>query len=548
MSVIAESPAPAADPAARARKLPLPKYPDADAIVMAAQHQRRRSAEAVDILLVNPPSPDGGIWIRSQHRVGRRSRENMVWPQVSLAQMAALLHPQYSVKIVDAIAERMNWKQFTELLDRYTPKYYLTQVTAPTLENDIYGTFLAKNRGAITMAFGTHVTPIPRETLRLYTTLDFVLHGEPDLTLRDLLDHLEDRMAERPEEIRRLFAKNDPSAAPEQPEQGLEHIKGLCWRRNGEPVLNPSRPFVNDLNDLPVPLHELLPLQRYRMPMLKGPFTFIVPSRGCPAGCSYCIKHVTYQYSVRTRSADSVMQELWKLKKLGLNNVHMYADLFTVDRQHVLGICDRMIEENIGLKWTCNSRVDFVDEELLQRMAKAGCHLIAWGLESGNAEILKRARKGTNPDKAAASLKAARKAGIKNWGYFIIGLPGETEATIRDTINFAKRMPLDIALFHIAAPYPGTPFFFEVMKNGWFRPGTKWEEVDMDKGTVLDYPDLPAERMEYWQKRAFREWAMRPGPMLTFAKMVLTNPSMLRNACNVAAQHLSWLRGDSDKS
>ncbi len=548
MSVTAEFPAPAADPAARARKLPLPKFPDADAIVMAAQHQRRRSAEAVDILLVNPPSPDGGIWIRSQHRVGRRSRENMVWPQVSLAQMAALLHPQYSVKIVDAIAERMNWKQFTELLDRYTPKYYLTQVTAPTLENDIYGTFLAKNRGAITLAFGTHVTPIPRETLRLYATLDFVLHGEPDLTLRDLLDHLEDRMAERPEEIRRLFAKNDPAAAPEQQEKGLEHIKGLCWRRNGEPVLNPARPFVNDLNDLPVPMHELLPLQRYRMPMLKGPFTFIVPSRGCPAGCSYCIKHVTYQYSVRTRSADSVMQELWKLKKLGLNNVHMYADLFTVDRQHVLGICDRMIEENIGLKWTCNSRVDFVDEELLQRMAKAGCHLIAWGLESGNADILKRARKGTNPDKAAASLKAARKAGIKNWGYFIIGLPGETEATIRDTINFAKRMPLDIALFHIAAPYPGTPFFFEVMKNGWFRAGTKWEEVDMDKGTVLDYPDLPAERMEYWQKRAFREWAMRPGPMLTFAKMVLTNPSMLRNAFNVAAQHLSWLRGDSDKS
>src|SRR5687767_12528089 len=145
----------------RERKLPLPKYPDADAIVSSAQHQRRRSAEAVDIVLVNPPSPDGGIWIRSQHRVGRRSRENMVWPQVSLAQMAALLHPTYSVKVVDAIAERMSWKEFTAWLDRYTPKYYLTQVTAPTLENDMYGTFLAKNRGAVTMAFGTHVTPIP---------------------------------------------------------------------------------------------------------------------------------------------------------------------------------------------------------------------------------------------------------------------------------------------------------------------------------------------------------------------------------------------------
>jgi radical SAM superfamily enzyme YgiQ (UPF0313 family) len=279
------------------------------------------------------------------------------------------------------------------------------------------------------------------------------------------------------------------------------------------------------------------------MPMLNGPFTFIVPSRGCPAACTYCIKHVTYQYSVRARTPQNVMQELWKLKKLGINNIHMYADLFTVDRKQVTGLCERMIAENIRLKWTCNSRVDFVDEELLKLMGQAGCHLIAWGIESGNEAILKHARKGANPAKAKQALTWARKAGIKNWGYFIIGLPGETEATIRETIDFSKGLPLDIALFHIAAPYPGTPFFFEVMKNGWFRPGTKWEEVDMDKGTVLDYPDLPAERLEYWQKRAFREWAFRPGPMFTFMKMMFTDLSMLKNALNVAGQHTTWVFG-----
>lgn len=530
------------------RKVPPPKFPDADAIVAAGLQATPRPTSAVDIMLVNPPSPDGGIWIRSQHRVGRRSRENMVWPQVSLAQMAALLHPTYKVKVVDAIGERMSWKKFTELLDTCRPKYYLTQVTAPTLENDMYGTFLAKNRGAKTLAFGTHVTPIPRETMRAYTTLDYVLRGEPDLTLRDLVDHLEGRISERPAEIQRLFARHDPTYVAGTTGNGngapdLSHIKGLVWRKGQEVVMNLQRPFVADLNDLPIPMHELLPLQTYRMPMLKGPFTFIVPSRGCPAGCTYCIKHVTYQYSVRTRSPENVMQELWKLKKLGLNNVHMYADLFTVDRDHVLGICKRMIEENINLKWTCNSRVDFVDEELLQHMGKAGCHLIAWGLESGNKDILKHARKGTDPAKAAQSLAASKKAGIKNWGYFIIGLPGETEETIQETIAFAKKMPLDIALFHIAAPYPGTPFFFEVMKNGWFRPGTKWEEVDMDKETVLDYPNLKAERIEYWQKRAFKEWAFRPGPMFTFAKMLVTEPSMLKNAMNVAMQHASWAFG-----
>ena len=102
-----------------------------------------------------------------------------------------------------------------------------------------------------------------------------------------------------------------------------------------------------------------------------------------------------------------------------------------------------------------------------------------------------------------------------NWGYFIIGLTGETEDTIKQTIQFAKKLPLDIALFHIAAPYPGTPFFFEVIEKNWFRPGTRWEQVDMDKETVLDYPNLPAEKLMYWQKRAFREWALRPGPAFT---------------------------------
>lgn len=228
-----------------------------------------------------------------------------------------------------------------------------------------------------------------------------------------------------------------------------------------------------------------------------------------------------------------------------MNNIHMYADLFTVSREQVLGLCELMIREKINMRWTCNSRVDYVDEEMLQMMARAGNWLISWGIESGNEQILRHARKGAYTDKAERALLWARKAGIRNWGYFIIGLPGETEETIRQTIDFSKRLPLDIALFHVAAPYPGTPFFFEVVQNGWFRPGTRWEQVDMDKGTVLDYPGLPAERLLYWQKRAFREWAMRPGPMMTYLKMLMSDPSTLRSALSVGVQHLSWVSTDT---
>ncbi|NLG71707.1 MAG: radical SAM protein [Chloroflexi bacterium] len=530
-------------------KLRMANFPSADEIVRQGLMATPRSEEAVDILLVNPPTPDGGLWIRTQHRVGRRTRENMVWPQVSLAQMAALLHPTYKVKIIDANAERISWPEFTALLDRYQPRYYLSQLTAPTLENDMYGCFLAKARGAKTIVFGTHVTPIPRETMRPYPALDFALVGEPDLTIRDLLDHLENRIDERPPEIRRLFEKHDPTYKPALKEDGsvdMYGIKGLAWRNGEEIVVNFPRPFIADLNDLPIPMHELLPLQKYRMPLIKGPFTFIVTSRGCPAGCTYCIKHVSYQYTTRLRSPELIMQEMWRLKELGINNIHMYSDLFTVSRDQVMELCQRMIDEKINIKWTCNSRVDFVDEEMLMQMGRAGCRLISWGIESGNEQILKHARKGAYPDKAERALRWAKKAGIMNWGYFIIGLPGETEETIRQTIEFAKKLPLDIALFHVAAPYPGTPFFFEVVENGWFRPGTRWEQVDMDKGTVLDYPNLPAERLLYWQRQAFREWAFRPGPIFTYLKMLLYDFSTIKTALNVGIQHLKWAGGEDE--
>ncbi len=174
----------------RIAKLPESRFPSADKIVRERAISRKRASK-VDILLVNPPSPDGGIWIRTQHRVGRRSRENMIWPQVSLAQMAALLHPDYSVEIVDAIALRMGWKEFEALLHDRRPRYYLTQVTAPTLTNDMYGVFLAKSLEAVTIAFGTHVTPMAHETLFAFPALDFVLRGEPEMTLRELIDTFE---------------------------------------------------------------------------------------------------------------------------------------------------------------------------------------------------------------------------------------------------------------------------------------------------------------------------------------------------------------------
>lgn len=529
------------------------QFPDAGASVQTLTSSTR-PAGTVDVLLVNPPTPDGAIWIRSQHRVGRRSRENMIWPQVSLAQLAAILKPEYTVEIIDANALRMGWPEFEKLLEEKRPKYYLTQVTAPTLKNDMIGVFHAKALGAKTMAFGTHVTPMTLETMRPFPALDFVLRGEPEATIRELLDRLEGKKPSNPKvakivaetsqlQTRRIGVDlvNDqfPMVAESAP---YATILGLAWRNaGGEIVINPDRPFIPNLDDLPIPHHEMLPLDKQRMPMMKGAFTFIVTSRGCPAGCKYCIKHVSYQNSVRVRSAENMCDEIEYLNKLGIYNIHMYADLFTVNREHVISFCEELIRRNIKIKWTCNSRVDYVDEEMLTLMGKAGCWLISWGIESANEQVLKMARKGYKKEQAFKALKWAKAAGIKNWGYFIIGLPGETEDSILETIAYSKELPLDIALFHVAAPYPGTPFFYEVVENNWFRPGTKWEEVDMDKSTVLDYENLSAEQLGYWQKRATREWSLRPGPMWTFLKG-LNSWEGAKSAINVGWQMLQFAR------
>jgi len=528
--------------------VPPPRFPDADVAVRAGLNAQPEGT--VDILFVNPPAPDGGIWIRSQHRVGRRSREGMIWPQVGLAQMAALF-PDYRVEVVDAIPLRMDWAAFERLLEEKRPRYYVTQVTAPTLRNDMYGTFLARSMGATTIAFGTHVTPIPRETMHAFPSLDFALRGEPELTLRELIDVLEGKGLEPQgrwsvmepeftERLRKMFTDADPDWRPvEQPKL----IKGLVWREGDEIVVNPARPFIRHLDDLPLPRHDLLPLKAYRAPLVRNPYAFIVTSRGCPGGCRFCIKHVSYGNSVRFRSPENILAEMELLYDLGVRSVNLYADLFTVSREQVVGLCELMLERDLPMQWTCNSRVDFVDQEMLRLMGQAGCRWISWGIESGSEKVLRNVRKGIELEQVKQALRWSREAGIHNWGYFIIGLPGETEETIKETIRFSKQLPLDLILFHIAAPYPGSPFFFEVVEQGWFRAGTRWEQVDMDCSTVLDYPHLRAEELERWAQRAFRSWALRPGPALTYLRMLLGSPSLWRPALEIGLESLGWAAG-----
>lgn len=154
------------------------------------------------------------------------------------------------------------------------------------------------------------------------------------MTLREVIDLFEGKPANDPVIVKLLTDTGSevPTKSFQDTNGDLAHIKGLVWRKDGKVTVNADRPFIPNLDDLPTPLHNLLPLQRYRGPMMKGAYSFVVPSRGCSAGCIYCIKHVSYQWSLRLRSPENIMQELRLLKSLGINYVQFYADLFTLSR------------------------------------------------------------------------------------------------------------------------------------------------------------------------------------------------------------------------
>ena len=460
----------------------------------------------LDLMFVNPPSPEGETWIRCQHRASQRAPDGTVWPQTALAQLAALF-PDRQVTILDANARRLDWAQVEAEIVRRQPRWYVTQVAGPTLANDLRGAALAKGVGANTVAFGPVVTPVAQDLLRRFPALDYVLCGEPEVTLRELVDTVDSHWEQRPPEIAQLCQQGKREPWP----RTLGAVRGLCWRHEGAAIVNAPRPLISRLDDLPLPAHSLLPLGAYRAPAIQAPAAMVVTGRGCPGNCCFCLKHVVTGRTVRLRSPAAIVEELLLLQKLGVRHVYMQADLVTVCRDQVAHLCRLIASEGLRLAWSCSARVDSVDQELLQLMGRAGCQCITWAIESGNDVLLWRIGKGTRTKGVEQVLAWAREAGIRSWGSFILGLPGETEGTIQQTVALAKKLDLERVTFDLAVPRPGTPFWEQATLKRWLRPEARWEDGDVCGPAILDYPWLRAARLDLWLERAYREWALRPG-------------------------------------
>lgn len=467
----------------------------------------------LDVLFVNPPSPDGDIYIRDINRSGRKSREEMIWPQTSLAYLAAMLNDKYSVEIIDCIAEGMDWKTFEKHIRKIRPRYLVTNIISSTLTNDMYTAFLAKSFGAKTIGIGPHVTHIPRESLEAFPSLDFIMRGEAELTVRELIDACE--------------SKGD-----------LGKVKGVAFRKNGEVFINEERPFVENLDDLPLPLHNLLPLKKYYRPFF-GNYTFIITSRGCPFSCTFCRQIVMWKGKFRQRSVDSVIKEVKLLKGLGLNSLLLHADTFTVNKEWVIEFCKRIISEKLDFRWACNTHISSVDEETAVWMKKAGCWMIAPGIESASQLVLDNVKKGITVSKIVEVVNMLHRNGIEVWAYFVMGLPGETRESIRETIKLSKRLPLDMAHFAIGAPYPGTKFYALAKEKGWLI-SQKWEDFDQNYSAIVSYENLSADEIAQGIKNANKEWFLRPGPIFKILKEGLKDPRLAIILLKIGMGHLKW--------
>ncbi len=244
-------------------------------------------------------------------------------------------------------------------------------------------------------------------------------------------------------------------------QQPFSDIAGLTWRDPaGSIISNPARPFIDDLDSLPFPAWHLLSHQKYVLPLKGRPFLIIAPQRGCPFNCTFCTCQTYYGKKLRIRSTENIIAEIqYDMERFGVRDFFFWAETFVVDRQHVAELCQAMLDASLGISWTCNSRIDIVDEELLKLMARAGCWMISYGIESADQQVLDAVRKGTRVEQAAVAVSLARAAGIKTAGHFIFGLPGDTEEAMRKTLKLARSLKLDVAQFYSAVPFPGSRLY-----------------------------------------------------------------------------------------
>ncbi len=418
----------------------------------------------------------------------------------------ALLNAGYVVDIFDGAVEEES------LAARLTRQHFdVVGISAPTpLIHDAWKyARVAKEHGAITILGGPHLTLMPDESMQR-AEVDFVVRGEGEETLVEFVKAVDERRT-----------TNDQEPIPND-EQRWSEIRGLSWKNaDGKIFHNLDRPLTPNLDALPFPAHHLFKISRYTnlQPLTDGldkharSYT-IVTSRGCPYKCTYCSKPITGD-TWRARSVDNVLRE-WKMlvEDLGATEIGVTDDIWNLDLERAKELCRGLIEMKLNrVPWITihGMKVNHTDAELFQLMKRAGCKRVGFGVESGDEDILKRVvKKSQTFAQVRAAFKNAKHASLQTMGFFIYGMPGETEATMEKTTRLALELDPDLAHFMIASPYPGTQLWDTVKREGKLY-AQNWSELAIQSDHAhFDFPGMDTQMVERKWHEAYRRFYFRP--------------------------------------
>lgn len=467
--------------------------------------------ELAKILLLNPPHPEGKGFTRE----GRCTQEAGVWatqwPPVSLATTASLLERDgHILRVIDCPAVGLDRARLGALAKTFQPDFVFWTTATPTLKDDLnLAGFIKKNvPDAVTGVFGTHVTALPEVALE-NPSIDAVIRREPEQTIREICLH---------------------------GSSGCEGIDGLSFRDRdtGRPRHNPDRDLLRP-EDIPSPAWRYLDISPYRLPLKGRPFLIVAPIRGCPYPCSFCTAPLYYGKRLRKRPVQKVVDEIENgMDRFGVKDFFVWADTFTADKGYVEAFSREIVTRGLKISWTCNSRVDTVDREMLSCMKEAGLWMISFGLESGNDNVLELTGKGITVAQSRDAVSMAHELGIKTSGHFILGLPGETEASMSETLALALSLPLDIAQFYTAAPFPGTRLYDLASKKGWLQKTSFFSQSH----AVMDLPGISAKRVDAFRRYAYKKFYMRPMSCLNIFSIIRLGA--IANSIKNLAQFFHW--------
>ena len=430
------------------------------------------------ILLIYPPSPV----LNREDRCQQPTEDLLVIPPLPPTDLMYLAAISEMCGFEAKIKDYSQGGNFLKELKEFKPHYLVVNVATPTFLSDMDWVRQAKEilpylktivKGAPFLTYNTNA---------IYENpfLDYVIMGEAEFTLRDILNGVPDN-----------------------------EILGICYRENFQSVKNEKRPFIENLDILPFPARHLVDNSKYTRPDNGKVQAVIKVARGCPFHCFFCLATPVSGAKVRMRSAENIIAEIKEcVEKYNIRNFLFWSDIFNINRDWTIDLCKKIIESGLKITWSSNTRADTMDEEMAKMMYKSGCRLVSIGVESGSQKMLDNIGKKITLDNIRNTVKILKKNKIKIYNYFVIGLPWETEETVEETVKFAIELDSNFISFYTATPLPGTKFFAYAMLN-------KLVEGNMDFKSAYYQPvvrshELSKERIFELHKKAIKRFYLRP--------------------------------------